>query len=136
MRAGPYMDSRERRVLDDIAGDGAVSLDRDADAGGAAIRLATARPAEHEVADQIALDHGKASAPVEAAQCYAERRTVDDIVGDHYPLRFEFGIQRDSLEIVAGIANHLQVRGGISAHGGECRVFDTVAAHGHVAGPQ
>src|SRR6266542_6984217 len=69
---------------------------------------------------------------VEIRYRHADRGPIHHVVGDHGPFEFEFGIQRHFLEAAAGIADHLDVRGGIAAHGGKGGVSDAVAAHDDV----
>jgi hypothetical protein len=65
---------------------------------------------------------------------HAERRAVDDVVGDHRALETEFGVERNFPEAAAGITDDLQVRGGVAAHRGESGIANAVAAHDHVVG--
>ena len=87
-----------------------------------------------EIADQIALHHREPAALVEIRDRHAERRAVDDVVGDHRALEAELGVDRDFAEAGAGVADDLQVRGGIAAHRRESGIADAVAAHDHVVG--
>jgi len=68
--AGADADAGGGRVLDDVAGDGGIGLDGDADAGGIGPAL---RPLRCQAADQVALDDGEPAAVVEVGADDAER---------------------------------------------------------------
>ena len=89
-----------------------------------------------QVADHVALHDGQPPALVEVGDGDAERRAVDHVVGDHRALEAELGVERDLAQSRAGIADDLQVRRGIAAHGRERGAADAVAAHDDVAGAE
>src|SRR6185312_12499200 len=127
--AGADADAHRRRVLDDVAGDGGVGLDRDADTGGVRAAL---RPLRAQAADEVALDDGEAAAVVEVGGDDAERRAVDRIAGDDGALEIEFGVERDLGDGARLVADHLHGGRGVAAHGGEGATADDVVADDHV----
>src|SRR6516164_9478101 len=84
-------EARERRVLDHIAGDGGVGLDRNADAGGVR-RIGAGGTLRLEVTDNVALHGGKAAAVVEIGDRDADGGAVDAIAGDERTLEGKLGI--------------------------------------------
>ena len=113
----------------------AFCLDRDADAG-AVVGIGAGGALALEVADQVALHDRKAAAFVEVGDGDAERRAVDRVVGDHGAFEAEFRIDRDLADVGGGVADNLEIGGGVAAHGREGRARDAVAAHDHVAGAE
>ena len=123
----------EGRVLDRIAGDGAVRFDGDADAG-AVIGIGARWALRKQVADQIALDDREPSAVIEIGNGDSDGGAIDAVAGDDGALEAEFGIKRDLAHIRHGIAFDMQVRGRIAAHGREGAIRDTIAAYDDIAG--
>src|SRR6185312_9860383 len=126
--AGADADAGRGRVLDDVAGDGGIGLDGDADAGGIGPAL---RPLRCQAADQVALDDGEPAAVVEVGADDAERGAVDRIGRDHRAFEIEFSVERDLADGAAMVADDLDGRGGIAAHRGERAAADDVVAHDH-----
>ena len=131
--AGADADAHRRGVLDDVAGDGGVGLDGDADAGGIGAAL---RPLRRQAADQVALDDGEAAAVVEVGADDAERGAVDAVGGDDGALEIEFGVQRHLADGVALVADDLDGGGGVAAHRGERAAADDVVAHDDAGGAE
>src|ERR1700737_341998 len=121
----------DRRVLDDVAGDGGVGFDADADAIAIAWVGANRTPG-HQIADEIALDDGHAAALFEICHRDADGGAIDRVVGDHRALETELRVDRDFAERRAGVVGDLDVGRRIAAHRRERRIADTVAAHADI----
>src|ERR1700737_1688781 len=98
----------DRRVLDDVAGDGGVGFDADADAIAIAWVGANRTPG-HQIADEIALDDGHAAALFEICHRDADGGAIDRVVGDHRALETELRVDRDFAERRAGVVGDLVV---------------------------
>src|SRR5262249_23434739 len=130
----PAGDDAERgRILDHIAGDGAVRLDIDADAG-VVVRRGPDRPPGQEVADDVALHDRKTATFIEVADGDADRRAVDGIAGDHGAFERKLRIERDLAHVADAVADDLDVRGRVAAHRGIVAIFDPVAPDDDIAG--
>src|SRR5262249_39752851 len=119
------------RALDHVAGDGGVGLDVDADA---VVAITLAAAARREIADDVALPDRHAAALVEVGDRDAGLRAHHRVVGDHRALEAELGVERDLADVAARVADDLDRRGGVAAHGRERAVADAVAAHDHASG--
>ena len=90
--------------------------------------------AAEQVAHEVALHDGEASAVVEVGDGDAGRRGVDEVVGDQRAFEAELGIDGDLAEARARIGDDLDVGRSVAAHGAEGAVGDAVAGDEHAAG--
>ena len=82
VRAPADEDAGGRCILDDVAGDDAIGLDRDA----LAALVVGLVLAAHQIANEVALHDGEAAAVIEVGDGNARRGGVDEVVGDQRAL--------------------------------------------------
>lgn len=91
-----------------IAGDGRVGPNGDPDAGDV-IGIGASGSLRHQVADQVALNNGQASAVIKIRDRNSDGCAIDRVVGDHRTFEAELGMERDFAQIRTAVAGDLQI---------------------------